>query len=660
MIIKSITLNNFRQFRGDHKIDFSTDDNRNVTVVMGENGSGKTTLEQAFIWCLYGVNNFQNKQLININVQNSMSINESNKVCVRLCIQYEGILHIVERTRYLTKKTMTSFYEPKDILKVKMQNKNGDWNALTELEGKAAVEKMLSKDLSGFFFFDGEHIENMSKELLQKKKSNDFKEAVRALVGLNALQAAMEHFGPDSLKRTVSGIFLNEIQDIQEGKLPDINDRIDKLQQIIMNCEERREKDELNLQDVENRINEIEVELLSMQDNINNATEYERYGKKILAEEQHREKDQDDALKAFDKDSYNILLMPLMKQALEELRETEKIDKGIPHMHADTIKFLLDSGHCICGNDLTHNQDCVNRMRELMESLPPNNLGTMIGNFVKDIRQRADDADGLGTKFIDNGRRYMQHDVNIEEYEAKQSILRSRLPNKERVASLINRKKENEKEKYRLRKSIQQCDEECGSAKNEKDKKCRERNTILSNDTRNRTNKLYYAYAKAVYDRLAKEYGIRVDKTRKELESVINEIFVNIYDSQIGIEINEDYSIKTYLQDNTIGADNLEKNTAQSYAVIFAFIAGIIKMYMEQQEHQGDGLPMVMDAPLSAFDKDRIKRICEALPKIAQQIIIFIKDTDGDIAEEHMSNVIGKKWLIQADSQTSSRIVERG
>ena len=75
---------------------------------------------------------------------------------------------------------------------------------------------------------------------------------------------------------------------------------------------------------------------------------------------------------------------------------------------------------------------------------------------------------------------------------------------------------------------------------------------------------------------------------------------------------------------------------------------------------QEDGLPMVMDAPLSAFDKDRIKRICEALPKIAQQIIIFIKDTDGDIAEEHMSNVIGKKWLIQADSQTSSRIVERG
>ena len=77
------------------------------------------------------------------------------------------------------------------------------------------------------------------------------------------------------------------------------------------------------------------------------------------------------------------------------------------------------------------------------------------------------------------------------------------------------------------------------------------------------------------------------------------------------------------------------------------------------QLNKDDGLPLVMDAPLSAFDKDRIKRICEELPQIAKQVIIFIKDTDGDIAEEYMKDVIGKKWLIQADSQTSSKIIER-
>ena len=52
MIIESVTLENFRQFKDKHQITFSTDDAVNVTVVMGENGAGKTTLEQSFTWCL--------------------------------------------------------------------------------------------------------------------------------------------------------------------------------------------------------------------------------------------------------------------------------------------------------------------------------------------------------------------------------------------------------------------------------------------------------------------------------------------------------------------------------------------------------------------------------------------------------------------------------
>lgn len=56
-----------------------------------------------------------------------------------------------------------------------------------------------------------------------------------------------------------------------------------------------------------------------------------------------------------------------------------------------------------------------------------------------------------------------------------------------------------------------------------------------------------------------------------------------------------------------------------------------------------------MDAPLSAFDKKRIKNVCETLPRIAEQIVIFIKDTDGDIAEENMGNKIGRKYRLHHD-----------
>ena len=53
--------------------------------------------------------------------------------------------------------------------------------------------------------------------------------------------------------------------------------------------------------------------------------------------------------------------------------------------------------------------------------------------------------------------------------------------------------------------------------------------------------------------------------------------------------------------------------------------------------------PLVMDAPLSTFDKRRIKTVCESLPNTADQVIIFIKDTDGELAEEYMGDKIGSR-----------------
>lgn len=57
MLLQTIELQNFRQFVNE-KIDFSTDPERNVTLIIGENGTGKTTFAQAFFWCFYGETDF--------------------------------------------------------------------------------------------------------------------------------------------------------------------------------------------------------------------------------------------------------------------------------------------------------------------------------------------------------------------------------------------------------------------------------------------------------------------------------------------------------------------------------------------------------------------------------------------------------------------------
>ena len=54
MIISSITLNNYRLYRGLNKIDFKPEENKNIFLISGENGFGKTTFLHSLLWCLYG------------------------------------------------------------------------------------------------------------------------------------------------------------------------------------------------------------------------------------------------------------------------------------------------------------------------------------------------------------------------------------------------------------------------------------------------------------------------------------------------------------------------------------------------------------------------------------------------------------------------------
>jgi DNA sulfur modification protein DndD len=54
MILEEIRLTDFRCFYGKCSIKFSTDSDRNVTLIYAENGVGKTTLLNALLWCFFG------------------------------------------------------------------------------------------------------------------------------------------------------------------------------------------------------------------------------------------------------------------------------------------------------------------------------------------------------------------------------------------------------------------------------------------------------------------------------------------------------------------------------------------------------------------------------------------------------------------------------
>ena len=82
MILQKLEMNNFRQYIGEQTVEFSTDPEKNVTVLIGVNTSGKTTIVRAFEWCLYGKNGFEDPVLLNSEVRDNMNEGDSQSVSV--------------------------------------------------------------------------------------------------------------------------------------------------------------------------------------------------------------------------------------------------------------------------------------------------------------------------------------------------------------------------------------------------------------------------------------------------------------------------------------------------------------------------------------------------------------------------------------------------
>ena len=104
MLFKQITIQNFRQFKERVTVNFSTNPQKNVTIIMGENGTGKTSLEQAFTWCLYNKTSFKDEEIFSKASKPEMQIGQRAETFVELVFTHGS-------TEYTMRRTMTYSYE---------------------------------------------------------------------------------------------------------------------------------------------------------------------------------------------------------------------------------------------------------------------------------------------------------------------------------------------------------------------------------------------------------------------------------------------------------------------------------------------------------------------------------------------------------------------
>ncbi len=656
MLLKKITLDNFRCFKGHHEMLFSTNEDKNVTLVFAENGTGKTTMVQAFQWVLYSkVEEFNVKSLLNLVVEKEMEPNSSADVIVSIELEHKGVEYKIQRSQ-VYRKDSTGFVKPDSPkLSVSQKDKYGNTVFNDMNESLSIVNGILPESLSKYFFFSGERIDAMSKEAL-RGKVNEFKSAVQNILGLDVLNQAMEHLKPTQnsvIGRYNALIDENGSQEAKElrsliyrdnEKVLKNNQRIDEINPQITYYEEEIEK----CKQILLQYNEVEQQQKQLDQIRLDIKNYEKIRESQITEFAFK----------FSTVTFKYMSQKLIKDALVELKDTNNIDKGIPDIRKTTIDYLMKQGKCICGTDLhQYDSEAVKNLTDLLKYIPPESLGNQINGFKNSSKYRLRDSENFYDDFVAKLTAVRTTENNIatkqnEEGKYNEIILNS---SNEKIKETKNNQNEYERTLSKLREELTELisdnkflDKEIKKAESDVLK-------LELKEKKNSSIEIQRRYAQAAYKLIVDAYEFEEQNVRTELETDINDLFKQIYDGGMTISIDENYKIKSFVNGLQDATSNLDQNTAKSYSIIFAFIVGVIKMAKEKVAKKNNGVlvntsgeyPLVMDAPLSSFDKKRIKNICDVIPSIANQVIIFIKDTDGDIAHNYLMSRVGISYHIK-------------
>ncbi|MEX1029110.1 MAG: AAA family ATPase [Paenibacillaceae bacterium] len=664
MLLKTLKLINFRQFSGEQNIEFATDSVKNVTVVMGENGSGKTTLAQAFTWCLYGDTDFEDKVVANRALERKLMPGGELQVKVELNLVHSGTEYTVIREQ-LYRKDLTGRTKGQNTTFNIAYKKDGQQEFVRALEVDAYMKQILPKELSRYFFFDGERIGNMSKEI-KKGKSQDFAQAVRGLLGLNAFISALEHLKPTS-KYGVIGSYNESYDSKSDKRIAQYTEDIQMAQDNIERIDKRLLEITSEMEIAQDNCDDLNVKLSGMAETERLQKDKLRLSETLTKTRQARASSMSAILKQFNTNNSSYFAKSLIFKSLENLSQESKLDKGIPDMHARTIEFLIKRGFCVCGTKVEFGKETYNNLNKALEYLPPQSIGTSINQFVIESELKTKSSSDLFESIADQYKVLRDYENQIEQLISDILAIEKIVEGKKGIGNLQQDLWRYEKVIRDLTAERDESNRKKGAHETTRDRLITERAELTLRDENNKKIEIYKAYAQYMFDELSRVYKKNEEETRRKLERYVNEIFKSIYEGGMSINVDERYNIQVIVEDEGGYSNDVETSTAQSISVIFAFISGIIKMARENSLElesetkllESEPYPLVMDAPLSAFDRRRIKTVCDALPKIAEQVIIFIKDTDGELAEENMGAKVGKRYLFEKKNEFETKLVAR-
>lgn len=650
MLIKKLELEDFRQYIGSQTIEFSTDKEKNVTVLIGVNTSGKTTLVRAFEWVLYGTNEFDDKNLLNKNVAENMQVGETKAVRGELTIEHESetgesITYVIERKQIYT-CTGTSVRANVSEAKISYLQPDGQTKTKLDTDFYMNVERILPRRLSNYFFFGGERVGNIATK-------DDIKDSVQGLMGLDVLNNAISHL------RTVINKLKKSLDFSGDSKAIDAQNKLYGAIARKQECENELNTVTEQLEYYQSEKEKYAALLRANEETAAAQKRREQLDTIIKALEDRIARDKKDLVSAFSRNSFAFFSLPILKKTVEMLNNSEDETESVPEMTAATIDYILKRGVCICGTCISEGSAAEKHLLCEKAKQPPESIGSIVRRYREQAMDYISSSDNY-YEAIESRIATLRADqrelgLRIDERASLDESLKgakdvSTLEQQYQTAE--RRVKEFDKRKASLLETIGSCKRDISNYEKALE-------TLTKANQKNARISLNIDYAQAVFDWVSEAYYSRESIVRGRLEEKVNANFGMMYHGSRTVTIDDKYRVK-YIDVTTEESDGLKAVKS------FAFVSGLVDLAKEALNSDSSKeanttpqyYPLVMDAPFSNVDEIHIKNISAILSRSAEQVIIAVMQKDWEPAAEIMAPLVGRSYRIEKDHDADGKEID--
>lgn len=644
MKIISLKMKNFRQFYGEQEIKFSTNNDKNITLIHAENGVGKTALLNAIKWCLFGetTENFKDPKLL---------LNFSAKK-EKASIVFVEIIFEDEKKTYICRRTLRERNE--QVFQVWENSRNGQIGSYPINDAELFINTVIPKDMSQYFFFQGEGIGKITSAT--STGNQKVKDAIHKILGFTTAKQALKDL------YEIKAEFAREVGRVDNSsEVSKISQEIIGLQESIHEANARLEKCKDNIKMCDSKLKEIDDKLLALDSAVINQLHQERKkleATKISLENERIAKFQSKKRIIGDYAPY-VFANKLASSALDFIDE-EEFKGTIPAPYNENlVRKILEEKNCICGAEIHPSTTAFQNIQKLLVNAADPLQGHRViraREILKSIRvenKRAKD------RLLENIHDIDSLDEKIEKNNARLAEVSLKL-NDSQIANV------RDLEKIRSDKKRDRDSEHQTQGRIINQLETQQRNLTEVFNRLNRFNALCESVKtyqesleiiKRVEDLLSKTLKDAEESVLNDLSSRINRLLEKYVTHDYRAAVDKDtYDIRLLSRDG----HKVPESDGQQLLLSLTFISCLIQLAAQRKGASGEILtpgaiaPFIIDAPFGVLDNKYKGNMAKTIPDLVEQVVFFLSSShwQGSV-ENNIRDKVGAEYNLVLEVSAS-------